>query len=213
MPAFVHRIVVIEKAVDVQAQQIRTDGVEAAVDIIAAGSGRIRRVVCHRGQDLGHGRIFLIAKGFILLRLIQHRSIFQRVVDAVEQDVGDIDGCNRRCIDQNNNQQATEEIAHDLTHRLPYGSGNICDLASHLHDAEGKRHNNGNKSHRPKSIGNGIVAEKDVQQEIRIAFIENLSGACKHIEERFNKRDKIQQSLQHPIQQDKHPVKEHFLKP
>ena len=208
MAVFIQRVVVLEKAGGVQAEEIGADGVEAAVHVVAAVRGGVHRVVGHGGQDLGHGGVLLVGEGLVLLLLVQHRRVFQGVVDAVQQHVGDVDGGHRDGVDEEDDQQTAEEAGHDLAHRLPHGPRHVRRLAGHLEDAEAEGQDDGDEGHGPEGVGHRVVAEEDVDEKVGVPLVKNLGGAGKDIEEGLDKVHQVEKALKQAIEQDEYPVKE-----
>ena len=213
MTIIIQRIIIVEETVDMETQKVRAYGVEATVHVVAAIRGGVDGVVRHSGKNLGHSGVFLLGEGLILFLLVQHGGVFQSVVDAVQQDVGDIDGRHRHGIEHHDDEQAAEEVAHNLSHGLLDGFGNIHALSGHLHNAEAEGHHDGYERHGPEGIGHSVMAEENIDEEIGIPLVKDLGSTGKDIEKGFNEINQTQKGLQQTVQQDIDPVKQQFLQP
>ena len=164
-----------------QIEHVPADIVEALIHIVAVAAVGHHRRVADRGEHAAHGSVLLLGK-ITFLRDIEMIGVVEDEVHLLHQlvrhDKHHIDH-QRQADDQ---EDALETGADDLTHGLLLPAVDVKHLLDDRPDGEAEGKGNADERHRPVDVCNNAVFEKHVDEVIRLAVVGNAHDAREHLE-------------------------------
>ena len=173
---------IVEHALVFKIHQIRANGIEAVIQIVAAVKGRVHAVIGDGTQCAAHGCALLvgIGDGF---RLAQAVRVGKQIIHLAHENIRSREGHSQNGVHTQNQDNAFQPFRDDLTDGHLNPPRRIEHFAYNGKNRKPKAEHDADQRHAPINVIDCRVVQKNVEEEDPLSIKAHLGQAGEDLKE------------------------------